>query len=92
MTPNSSAGAQRSTVFPVLETARYPTKSLVTREAAKDTTIWLRSDRLRAVRGTKISSFDPPLTAVLTRAHGPTIPAVPSPTNRACLLATQEAA
>jgi hypothetical protein len=26
-------------VFPVFETARYPTKSLVTREAAKDTTI-----------------------------------------------------
>jgi hypothetical protein len=29
----------------VLETARYPTKSLVTRQAAKDTTIWPRLNR-----------------------------------------------
>jgi hypothetical protein len=32
-------------VFPVFETARYPTKSLVTRQAAKDTRIGLRLSR-----------------------------------------------
>ena len=35
VTPRSSAGARCSTVFPVFETARYPTKSLVTRKPRK---------------------------------------------------------
>jgi hypothetical protein len=38
MTPHSAAGARCSTVFLALETARYPTKSPVVPQAAKDTT------------------------------------------------------